>query len=117
MISFAGTETLRSAQVARTPAIIVPQVAMSIGGWLEVPSIDCVARLAYDGKGNARIRETGQLAERRESLGGFQQGLYAEEWSPFVKVTPFWQDCSIALAYLFWILWHGQSSQTPLQTF
>lgn len=43
-------------------------------------------RLAYDGKGNARIREMNQLEERRESLGGFKQGLYAEEWSPFVQV-------------------------------
>lgn len=50
-------------------------------------------RLAYDGKGNAVVREERSAAAAVESLGGYGQGLYAERWAPFVKV-PISRLCS-----------------------
>lgn len=44
-------------------------------------------RLAYDGKGNAVVREERNAAAAVESLGDYGQGLYAERWAPYVKVS------------------------------
>jgi len=41
--------------------------------------------LAYDGRGNAVVKAKDQLAEAVAALGGFEHGLYAEKWAPFVK--------------------------------
>lgn len=45
------------------------------------------ARLAYDGRGNAVVQSREELEGAVEQLGGYGQGLYAERWAPFVKVT------------------------------
>ena len=42
-------------------------------------------RLAYDGRGNAVIKSTGEVEEAVASLGGYERGLYAERWVPFQK--------------------------------
>ena len=44
-------------------------------------------RLAYDGRGNAVVTSGREedLAAAVASLGGYQTGLYAEQWAPFVK--------------------------------
>ncbi|GFH05534.1 ATP-grasp domain-containing protein [Haematococcus lacustris] len=42
-------------------------------------------RLAYDGKGNAVVRDEAAMDAAVEALGGYAQGLYAEKWAPFVK--------------------------------
>jgi hypothetical protein len=33
------------------------------------------------------VREERQAAAAVESLGGYQQGLYAERWAPYVQVA------------------------------
>lgn len=40
---------------------------------------------AYDGKGNAVVRSPEDLEDAVQALGGFDRGLYAEKWAPFVK--------------------------------
>lgn len=42
-------------------------------------------RLAYDGRGNFVVRTRADLPRGVEALGGFEHGLYAEKWAPFVK--------------------------------
>ncbi|KAL3682783.1 hypothetical protein R1sor_000805 [Riccia sorocarpa] len=42
-------------------------------------------RLAYDGRGNAVVRSRDELANAVSLLGGYERGLYAEKWAPFVK--------------------------------
>lgn len=41
-------------------------------------------KLAYDGRGNAVVRSAADTAAAVESLGGYEKGLYAEKWVPFV---------------------------------
>ena len=43
-------------------------------------------RLAYDGRGNAVVRSSGDLKSAAAALGGFEHGLYAERWCPYQKV-------------------------------
>lgn len=40
--------------------------------------------LAYDGRGNAVVRSAEDLPAAVASLGGYEKGLYAERWVPFV---------------------------------
>eukprot|EP00879_Flechtneria_rotunda_P023519 GHRR01024881.1.p1 GENE.GHRR01024881.1~~GHRR01024881.1.p1 ORF type:complete len:496 (+),score=146.15 GHRR01024881.1:746-2233(+) len=42
-------------------------------------------RLAYDGRGNYVVKSAEHLSEGVRALGGFEHGLYAEKWAPFVK--------------------------------
>lgn len=42
-------------------------------------------RLAYDGRGNYVVKSADDLATGVSALGGYDQGLYAEKWAPFVK--------------------------------
>ena len=56
-------------------------------------------RLAYDGRGNFVVRSEVDMASGVAKLGGFEAGLYAEAWVPFVKVwhlhtAPFQGHCS-----------------------
>lgn len=43
-------------------------------------------RLAYDGKGNAVVKSAASAQAAAADLGGFDHGLYAEQWAPYVKV-------------------------------
>lgn len=49
-------------------------------------ALPCPARrsLAYDGRGNAVVRSAEELEGAVASLGGYEKGLYAEKWVPFV---------------------------------
>ena len=49
-------------------------------------SVGCLCRLAYDGKGNYVVPNEAELSEAVEALGGYEAGLYAEAWVPYVKV-------------------------------
>ncbi|GFR46871.1 hypothetical protein Agub_g8512 [Astrephomene gubernaculifera] len=42
-------------------------------------------RLAYDGRGNYLVRGPGELEGAVAALGGYEAGLYAEQFAPFVK--------------------------------
>lgn len=42
-------------------------------------------RMAYDGRGNAVITGPDTALQAVDSLGGFERGLYVEEWVPHVK--------------------------------
>nr|GEX49784.1 phosphoribosylaminoimidazole carboxylase, chloroplastic [Tanacetum cinerariifolium] len=42
-------------------------------------------RLAYDGRGNAVAKTEEALTSAINALGGFDHGLYVEQWAPFVK--------------------------------
>uniref|UniRef100_A0A6S8IX41 phosphoribosylaminoimidazole carboxylase n=1 Tax=Dunaliella tertiolecta TaxID=3047 RepID=A0A6S8IX41_DUNTE len=44
-----------------------------------------IKRLAYDGRGNAVVKNAADIDSAVESLGGYETGLYAEKWAPFVK--------------------------------
>ena len=52
----------------------------------QLSSVCLPCRLAYDGKGNFMVKEESQLSEAIEALGGYDAGLYAEAWVPYVKV-------------------------------
>jgi phosphoribosylaminoimidazole carboxylase len=41
-------------------------------------------RLAYDGRGNAAVASPEALPAAVAALGGYERGLYAEKWVPFV---------------------------------
>ncbi|CAM6127870.1 unnamed protein product [Calypogeia fissa] len=41
--------------------------------------------LAYDGRGNAVVRSEDDFLRAVSLLGGYERGLYAEKWAPFVK--------------------------------
>jgi phosphoribosylaminoimidazole carboxylase len=41
-------------------------------------------RLAYDGRGNAVVAAPDGLEAALAALGGYEQGLYAEAWVPYV---------------------------------
>jgi hypothetical protein len=48
--------------------------------------VACPARsLAYDGKGNALVRTEADIDSAVAALGGYEAGLYAEKFAPFVK--------------------------------
>ncbi len=42
-------------------------------------------RLAYDGKGNYLVRSEADIDAAAAALGGYEAGLYAEKFAPFVK--------------------------------
>ncbi|KAK9086146.1 hypothetical protein Sjap_026557 [Stephania japonica] len=42
-------------------------------------------RLAYDGRGNVVAHSENDISSSVAALGGFNRGLYAEKWAPFVK--------------------------------
>lgn len=42
--------------------------------------------MAFDGRGNAIVKNFGDLEGAVNSLGGYDQGLYGERWVPFTKV-------------------------------
>ncbi|KAG2498284.1 hypothetical protein HYH03_003545 [Edaphochlamys debaryana] len=42
-------------------------------------------RLAYDGKGNYVVRSESDIDAAAAALGGYEAGLYAEKFAPFVK--------------------------------
>ncbi|GLC43896.1 hypothetical protein PLESTB_000920700 [Pleodorina starrii] len=42
-------------------------------------------RLAYDGRGNYVVRSESELDAAAAALGGYEAGLYAERFAPFVK--------------------------------
>jgi len=42
-------------------------------------------RLAYDGRGNAVAKNASEVAGALASLGGIDNGLYAERWAPFTN--------------------------------
>lgn len=64
-------------------------------GPLENPLCLCASRLAYDGRGNAVVREEAGSAVAVDSLGGYRQGLYAERWAPYIKV----ETLSVEIAF------------------
>ncbi len=51
-------------------------------GW---PIVLKTRRNGYDGKGNATIRNAGDIEAGWQMLGAGTRGLFAEEWCPFVK--------------------------------
>lgn len=54
-------------------------------------------RLAYDGKGNAVVKSEADFDAAVQALGGYEQGLYAEKWAPFVK--------ELAVMVVRWVCW------------
>ncbi|GMH13209.1 hypothetical protein Nepgr_015050 [Nepenthes gracilis] len=42
-------------------------------------------RFAYDGRGNAVAKSEDDLSSAVTALGGYDRGLYAEKWAPFIK--------------------------------
>jgi len=46
-----------------------------------------LCRGAYDGRGNAVVKDAADIEAAVASLGGVKHGLYAERWAPFVKVS------------------------------
>jgi 5-(carboxyamino)imidazole ribonucleotide synthase len=51
-------------------------------GW---PLVLKARRNGYDGKGNATIREPGEIEDAWQKLGGGQRELFVEQWCPFTK--------------------------------
>lgn len=60
--------------------------AQQAGKRFEYPLMLKSRRLAYDGRGNAVVAAAGDLEGAVQQLGGYKHGLYAERWTPFVKV-------------------------------
>lgn len=55
-----------------------------------------MARLAYDGRGNAVVASADALAAAVEALGGYAHGLYAERWAPFTKACTAPNDSALS---------------------
>lgn len=43
--------------------------------------------MAYDGRGNAVVRSAADIPSAAAALGGYETGLYAEEWALFKQVS------------------------------
>ncbi|KAJ1409371.1 Pre-ATP-grasp domain superfamily, partial [Sesbania bispinosa] len=59
--------------------------AKKVGELFGYPLMIKSRRLAYDGRGNAVAKSEEELPSAVDALGGFDRGLYAEKWAPFVK--------------------------------
>ena len=64
------------------------QQAQQAGATFGYPLMLKSRRFAYDGKGNAVVQSPDGLENAVQQLGGYKHGLYAEKWTPFVKVGP-----------------------------
>ncbi|QCE07440.1 phosphoribosylaminoimidazole carboxylase [Vigna unguiculata] len=59
--------------------------AKKVGELFGYPLMIKSRRLAYDGRGNFVAKSEEELSSAVDALGGFDRGLYAEKWAPFVK--------------------------------
>ncbi|XP_047154834.1 phosphoribosylaminoimidazole carboxylase, chloroplastic [Vigna umbellata] len=59
--------------------------AKKVGKLFGYPLMIKSRRLAYDGRGNFVAKSEEELSSAVDALGGFDRGLYAEKWAPFVK--------------------------------
>nr|KYP74487.1 hypothetical protein KK1_007170 [Cajanus cajan] len=59
--------------------------ARKVGELFGYPLMLKSRRLAYDGRGNVVAKSEEELPSAVAALGGFNRGLYAEKWAPFVK--------------------------------
>ncbi|KAG5575067.1 hypothetical protein H5410_055201 [Solanum commersonii] len=59
--------------------------ARRVGDMFGYPLMIKSRRLAYDGRGNAVAKSEEQLSSAVNALGGYDRGLYVEQWAPFVK--------------------------------
>lgn len=59
--------------------------AEKAGDLFSYPFVIKSRRLAYDGRGNAVVHCKEDITAAVSALGGFEHGLYAEKWAPFIK--------------------------------
>lgn len=59
--------------------------AEKAGDLFSYPMVIKSRRLAYDGRGNAVAYCKEDITAAVSALGGFERGLYAEKWAPFIK--------------------------------
>ncbi|GLJ09377.1 hypothetical protein SUGI_0107720 [Cryptomeria japonica] len=59
--------------------------AKKAGDLFSYPLMIKSRRLAYDGRGNAVVNCKENISAAVSALGGFERGLYAEKWAPFIK--------------------------------
>ncbi|XP_058216018.1 phosphoribosylaminoimidazole carboxylase, chloroplastic-like isoform X2 [Rhododendron vialii] len=62
-----------------------PESAKKAGDLFGYPLMIKSKRLAYDGRGNAVAKREEEISSAVQTLGGYDHGLYVEQWAPFVK--------------------------------
>ncbi|XP_057476263.1 phosphoribosylaminoimidazole carboxylase, chloroplastic-like [Actinidia eriantha] len=62
-----------------------PETAKRAGNLFGYPLMIKSKRLAYDGRGNAVAKSEEEISSAVKALGGYDRGLYVEQWAPFVK--------------------------------
>ncbi|KAF7152251.1 hypothetical protein RHSIM_Rhsim01G0186900 [Rhododendron simsii] len=62
-----------------------PVSAKKAGDLFGYPFMIKSKRLAYDGRGNAVAKREEEISSAVQTLGGYDHGLYVEQWAPFVK--------------------------------
>ncbi|KAG5549805.1 hypothetical protein RHGRI_014944 [Rhododendron griersonianum] len=62
-----------------------PESAKKAGDLFGYPLMIKRKRLAYDGRGNAVAKTEEEISSAVQTLGGYDHGLYVEQWAPFVK--------------------------------
>ncbi|GFZ14588.1 phosphoribosylaminoimidazole carboxylase, putative [Actinidia rufa] len=62
-----------------------PETAKRAGNLFGYPLMIKSKRLAYDGRGNAVAKSEEEISSAVKALGGYDRGLYVEQWAQFVK--------------------------------
>jgi len=69
--------------VAPYAAVASRDALEAAAGAIGLPAVLKTRRLGYDGKGQFRLRETGDIAAGWNALGDHEHGLILESWVPF----------------------------------
>lgn len=69
--------------VAPYAAVASRDALAAAAGEIGLPAVLKTRRLGYDGKGQFRLREPGDIAAGWDALGGHEHGLILESWVPF----------------------------------
>jgi 5-(carboxyamino)imidazole ribonucleotide synthase len=78
-------------------------------GKIGLPAVLKTRRLGYDGKGQFRLREPGDIAAGWDALGGHEHGLILESWVPFDRELSIIAARSEAGEFVCWPVtenWH-----------
>ncbi|MDZ4350364.1 MAG: 5-(carboxyamino)imidazole ribonucleotide synthase [Xanthomonadaceae bacterium] len=95
--------------VAPYAAVATRDALEAAAGEIGLPAVLKTRRLGYDGKGQFRLREPGDIAAGWDALGGHEHGLILESWVPFDRELSIIAARSEAGEFVCWPVtenWH-----------
>lgn len=95
--------------VAPYAAVATRDALEAAAGAIGLPAVLKTRRLGYDGKGQFRLREPGDIAAGWDALGGHEHGLILESWVPFDRELSIIAARSEAGEFVCWPVtenWH-----------